>query len=342
MVDFGLKLEDNKVSDWNEYYIQYEKLKLILKQCENAIKTYNELVQCRPETAAIIIEKYERGDEITTTGTTTEGVVATTPTTTSLLATTQLENLIEIDDNNSECRTVSSCGSLQYLSNDNIAIDEKNDIAAAAKVRKNQSKDANTTATAPMTSLRLTEATMPDYGTSGTIKDSVNSDLYSTGSLRLDNNNENIISRALKKATSNVSDYYSSRYEKKLYNSLKLITKYETEFDNLLHYNISLVNTFYTQKVHEIHDQLFYLRESVQPSAATTKIVPTGTSTCSNSDVPSTTLVTTSSSLSDNEPTPLITSRKKHMTSASPIFLVKKNCVNICDTSSTSKTYIIW
>ena len=27
MVEFGLKLDDNKVSDWNEHYIQYEKLK---------------------------------------------------------------------------------------------------------------------------------------------------------------------------------------------------------------------------------------------------------------------------------------------------------------------------
>jgi EXS family/SPX domain len=62
MVDFGLKLEDNKVSDWSEYYIRYEILKAILKKCEAALKRYQELEQRQPKTASIVADAYRRGE----------------------------------------------------------------------------------------------------------------------------------------------------------------------------------------------------------------------------------------------------------------------------------------
>ena len=38
MVEFGLKLEDNKVADWADKYIDYDKLKEILRLAKNAMK----------------------------------------------------------------------------------------------------------------------------------------------------------------------------------------------------------------------------------------------------------------------------------------------------------------
>lgn len=62
MVEFGLKLEDNKVSQWSELYIQYEKLKLILKKYETSKKQYEELSAQKPEVAKLVVESYKRGD----------------------------------------------------------------------------------------------------------------------------------------------------------------------------------------------------------------------------------------------------------------------------------------
>eukprot|EP00546_Thalassionema_frauenfeldii_P015736 CAMPEP_0178913190 /NCGR_PEP_ID=MMETSP0786-20121207/10702_1 /TAXON_ID=186022 /ORGANISM="Thalassionema frauenfeldii, Strain CCMP 1798" /LENGTH=815 /DNA_ID=CAMNT_0020585899 /DNA_START=80 /DNA_END=2527 /DNA_ORIENTATION=+ len=51
MVEFGLKLEDNKVADWAEYYIDYEKLKAILDRLKTAIERKAKLAKQKPEFA---------------------------------------------------------------------------------------------------------------------------------------------------------------------------------------------------------------------------------------------------------------------------------------------------
>jgi len=61
MVEFGLKLEDNKVDEWSEYYIEYEKLKLILKKCKAALMRYNDLAQKKPDEAARIKASFQSG-----------------------------------------------------------------------------------------------------------------------------------------------------------------------------------------------------------------------------------------------------------------------------------------
>ena len=61
MVEFGLKLDDNKVSDWSEHYIEYEKLKLILKKCQLAVKRLQELREKKPKETLAIIDDYRNG-----------------------------------------------------------------------------------------------------------------------------------------------------------------------------------------------------------------------------------------------------------------------------------------
>jgi xenotropic and polytropic retrovirus receptor 1 len=61
MVDFGLKLEDNKVSDWKDHYIQYEKLQSILAKCALAQEKYLEWAAKKPEVARIIADAYRTG-----------------------------------------------------------------------------------------------------------------------------------------------------------------------------------------------------------------------------------------------------------------------------------------
>lgn len=55
MVEFGLKLIDNKVSEWSNYYIDYEALQQLLKKAADAKKKVEELEARNPELAAKII-----------------------------------------------------------------------------------------------------------------------------------------------------------------------------------------------------------------------------------------------------------------------------------------------
>lgn len=61
MVEFGLKLEDNKVSEWSDKYIDYEELKRILKKASAAIKRKDELCKRKPELAEEIVQAYKQG-----------------------------------------------------------------------------------------------------------------------------------------------------------------------------------------------------------------------------------------------------------------------------------------
>lgn len=63
MVEFGLKLEDNKVSEWGEFYLNYEALKAMLKKAKTASKKYEEQAQKRPEDAAQILRAHRAGNQ---------------------------------------------------------------------------------------------------------------------------------------------------------------------------------------------------------------------------------------------------------------------------------------
>lgn len=61
MVEFGLKLEDNKVSEWGEHYLDYEGLKKILKKAKKAEKKYDETRHENPEEADTVTKAYRSG-----------------------------------------------------------------------------------------------------------------------------------------------------------------------------------------------------------------------------------------------------------------------------------------
>jgi hypothetical protein len=52
MVEFGLKLVDNRVSEWKEYYIDYETLQALLKKAAEAKDKLDDLKARDPELAA--------------------------------------------------------------------------------------------------------------------------------------------------------------------------------------------------------------------------------------------------------------------------------------------------
>jgi hypothetical protein len=128
MVEFGLKLEDNKVSEWSEHYLDYVKLKAILKKAKGTLKKYEEQAKKRPEAAYIITEAYRNGvvDFVTNTphtSTTNLAFENTTTEKTSLLANDPLSLQNKTDDQEGEksqpgraTSPTSSYGAASYLS----------------------------------------------------------------------------------------------------------------------------------------------------------------------------------------------------------------------------------
>lgn len=62
MVEFGLKLEDNKVDQWADRYIDYEKLKAVLKRAKISAEQRDDLIKRMPPGAAaeVIQERLDR------------------------------------------------------------------------------------------------------------------------------------------------------------------------------------------------------------------------------------------------------------------------------------------
>jgi SPX domain len=58
MVEFGLKLEDNKVSEWSDKYMDYEALKTILKKASAAVKRNEEFMKRYPQLAEAVVKEY--------------------------------------------------------------------------------------------------------------------------------------------------------------------------------------------------------------------------------------------------------------------------------------------
>lgn len=56
-----MKLEDNKVAEWNDKYVRYDKLKNILAKCAKSIERYNNLHARNPDLAATVEERYRKG-----------------------------------------------------------------------------------------------------------------------------------------------------------------------------------------------------------------------------------------------------------------------------------------
>eukprot|EP00591_Stephanopyxis_turris_P008094 CAMPEP_0195526826 /NCGR_PEP_ID=MMETSP0794_2-20130614/28141_1 /TAXON_ID=515487 /ORGANISM="Stephanopyxis turris, Strain CCMP 815" /LENGTH=70 /DNA_ID=CAMNT_0040657611 /DNA_START=163 /DNA_END=371 /DNA_ORIENTATION=+ len=61
MVEFGLKLLDNKVAEWSNEYMDYEKLKTLLKKAKEAEKICNTLEKTNPELAIEAKAQYAEG-----------------------------------------------------------------------------------------------------------------------------------------------------------------------------------------------------------------------------------------------------------------------------------------
>jgi EXS family/SPX domain len=222
MVEFGLKLEDNKVSEWNEHYIDYEKLKSILTKASVCVKKLDDWTQKRSETAAIV-HAYKIG-------------IATPFQSTSDLVGQDLKDTALIP-------TASTAGDASKYNLNTIHEDDKT-----------REKPCSTTETSEL----IHQAQSGSYGAASSNSESLSPSASGDGSKR------NLISRALGKASSGVSEYLQRSFERSVRDVLKDIDVVAQEFDECFRENIRRVNTFYDSQLEELHGRIEYLKESVK------------------------------------------------------------------------------
>jgi hypothetical protein len=226
MVEFGLKLQDNKVSEWSQYYIDYEKLKGILDRCAASLKRYEELVAKRPEYVQLITDAYRQGLPTTTPHASQRDLLASSPTT------KEEEN----EDLNEDVQVGMILHSIQEGKDENENSASKMEIINERTELILDSSLANT----------------PRYGSE---RDN-NSPLKNVDSAG------NLLQRALDRATSGVSDFLQRSFERTVRDTLKEIDRIDKEFEDCLLENIERVNTFYHEKQKELFERVNFLKES--------------------------------------------------------------------------------
>ena len=301
MVEFGLKLDDNKVSEWNEHYIQYEKLKSILVRASTSVKKLEEYKTKRPESTAALIQAYKSGmatpfqstvdlvgqdTSMATTYSASTGSIAP-PTTTSTSTTTTIassETIIMVGDSTSSAATRANPLTTITEEKQN-SFPEPSVTTTSTPSRSNNNNNNNnkhpydtihgtTAITTPTNYGSVTPVTpiSPTTSVVTPVDASFPASPYSSNDSNYNNNNNNntnsnsrrnLLSRAFDKASSGVSDYLQRTYERNVWDCLKEIDTIALEFDEAIQENIQRVNQFYHVQLQELKGRIEYLKESV-------------------------------------------------------------------------------
>lgn len=288
MVEFGLKLEDNKVADWSEHYIEYEKLKHILKKCQAADKRWSDLSAKKPLTTDLVTESFYSGvpTPYASRNTSKEDLQAyerqqlqiqqqqqqhqVASTSGSWVA--PMSKHSQLDRIKEEDRS----GNLAEGSGDLVEEDEDEDEEVYATKEDEYATKSSTLSGVEddeKTELVPVRAPPQDYGSA---KDSAAADAATNDLLELSthsgDSSSNLIRFALEKADSalGVTDYFSKSFERQVRDTLKELEKYSQEFDECLVKSLDRVNTFYNSKLQELEVQLLVLKENVASSRSPT------------------------------------------------------------------------
>lgn len=258
MVEFGLKLEDNKVSEWSEHYIDYESLKKILKKAKAAEKKYRELSEKSPTEAKAITQRFRIEQK-------------------------------EENRNVSSLTTSASAGSLTGLmanTPDNIS-----SPASPQSPAGDGSGDAIKSSSISLPTLHsdrqvLVEGYPRDESEVATERTAllekhvgeIESAIQGKDPFSPDGNKYSSTRETLQRTLSNLSDHLSrfstrssranqqSRYENQLRTVLKEIDDQTKLFDALFRSEQKKVVSFYYEKLQELQDRLEYVKESVAQS----------------------------------------------------------------------------
>jgi hypothetical protein len=273
MVEFGLKLDDNKVSEWSDHYIDYESLKKLLKKAKAAEKRYRELCEKDPTESRRITHQYrieEKEESMTNTATTSRNNIThtLTPSVDAVCLTGLVTTAVPAPPSS---KSGSSGGAMDKMV-PSISLPTLHSDREVDSEDKGNKDQRAATAAAPTERTSLLEQNVSEI----------------ESAFRLSNNNDaqqslipgskTYSSTSIKRTLSNLSDHLSrftainnatnqqSRYEKQVRSALKDIDEQIQLFESLFRNEQKKVVTFYYEKLQELQDRLEYVKESVAQS----------------------------------------------------------------------------
>mmetsp|Transcript_6754 Transcript_6754/g.18852 ORF Transcript_6754/g.18852 Transcript_6754/m.18852 type:complete len:883 (-) Transcript_6754:92-2740(-) len=241
MVEFGLKLEDNKVADWADKYIDYERLKLYIKKAKKAAEAYEALKKRRPELAAEVKAAYDAGIPYSLAS----GRNSATASAVSLSKAAD-----EADEGEKE-QGLELQQTKQKRSGagppvESISVGKEELVPLVDKAKKYEKA-------------KPSEAERQKYGSTGSFMSltPISSALDLTALVRQDSNVSNLIGRM----TGGI--FGQGNYANKLTQALKIIDENLDLFANNLDEELEKVTSFHAEKLDELEKRLEVLVESV-------------------------------------------------------------------------------
>lgn len=234
MVEFGLKLEDNKVADWSDNYIRYEKLKEILKKAGAAAQRYEDLAQKHPDRAARVHEEFRQG--------------SATP-----------KNGGSVTDLTTYFTTAATSGTATKTTIGSILVETS---AFTPQGQNYGSNPVTDTVTPNLLFASGPPSQQPNQQQQQHQRQEQQSSFADANIGYHPPQSENAFSWAI----SGVSDYISRAYERQVRELLKEKARLSTEFRDELYQDISRVNFFYTEQLRELEERLTFLKESAVQS----------------------------------------------------------------------------
>ena len=258
-------------ADWSDHYIEYEKLKSILKKGKAAQERYDDLAAKKPNAAANIRLLYKAG-----VVTPLQTPARTPHASKEDLQAFERQQLAAIatgatDGAGADKGPLSPAQSLITGSSSRIPLDRIREEASRSDSQLNDTADGDNNNGAQETTELVSAQHQPvptNYGSSegsgiADGKENTKDFHHSTDS------SGSFISLALEKAASGVTDYFSKSYERQIRDCLKELEKYCQEFDECLTVSIARVNAFYNTELQGLDERLSVLKESVASTRST-------------------------------------------------------------------------
>jgi SPX domain len=247
MVEFGLKLEDNKVSEWNEHYIDYDKLKAILKHAKTAQKKYNELATKRPDDATKIVEAYQKGDTKFVT-------LSPSPSKASLQ-----QLLVDAEANSSKAAAADPAITTERTSLLARSIDSNMDWLNSSSNGVGAGTAGNYVTVGSQT---FQSPNRKAEGGSALLT----LEQQQQQQNELDDQQAGEQRSSYRSTFTGITEYFGSRYERSMREHLKKVDQNAQEFGLVLLEEVDKVSKFYYSKLEELETQLKVLIENVAES----------------------------------------------------------------------------
>jgi len=254
MVEFGLKLEDNKVAEWADKYIDYARLKLYIKKAKKAAEAYEALEKRRPEVAAEVKAAYDAGIPYTSAS-------GRNSTTASALSLSKAADDAGAGGESGDGTT--SDGGEKEQGVELPQAQQKRGGAAppveSISVGKEEMVPLVDKGKEDAGKARAPETERPKYGSTGSFMSltPISSALDLQSLVREDSNVSNLIGRM----TGGI--FGQSNYANKLTQALKIVDENLDLFAKCLDDELQKVTSFHAEKLNELEKRLEVLVESV-------------------------------------------------------------------------------